>query len=64
LDLWLQGKTYEIVSTTYSEEPVNAWYDDATKTIYYYSIADEIDMNVNASAMFYYLTKLEEVELE
>jgi hypothetical protein len=64
LDLWLQGKTYEIVSTTYSEEPVNAWYDDAAKTIYYYSIADEIDMNANAIFMFSNLTKLEEVELE
>jgi hypothetical protein len=43
---------------------VNAWFDDATKTIYYYTIADEIDMNTNASNMFSNLTKLEEVELE
>jgi hypothetical protein len=62
-DLWIKGKTYEVISTVDSEEPVNAWYDETKKTIYYYSLADEIDMDVDSSYMFSNLTKLEEVEL-
>ena len=64
IDLQSSNGTYEIVSTTYSEKPVYAWYIDSEKTIYYYSTADEIDMNTDASNMFAKLTKLEEVELE
>jgi hypothetical protein len=43
---------------------VNAWYDEISQTIYYYSTANEIDMNPNASYMFYNLSKLEEIEFE
>jgi surface protein len=60
----LGGETLEKVSTTDSDVPVYAWYDDNDQTLYYYSQADVIDMNTSAQYMFYYLTKLEEVDLE
>ena len=30
----------------------NKWYNDNDKTLYYYSEANEIDMNANAMNMF------------
>jgi hypothetical protein len=60
----LAGETLEKVSTTDSEVPVYAWYDDNDQTLYYYSQADVIDMNPTASYMFRYLSNLEEIELE
>jgi hypothetical protein len=43
---------------------VYARYSDNDKTIYYYSEADVIDMNTDATNMFSNLTKLEEFDLE
>ena len=52
-----------IISTTDSQVPVYAWFDESNWTLYYYSTARTIDMNSDSSYMFAFLTKLEEIDL-
>jgi len=42
-----------VVSATGSEKEIIAWWDEDTKTIYYYTDADTIYMNQDSSYMFF-----------
>ena len=41
-----------------SDYEIKAWYDVATKTVYYYSDAEKIILNVDSNAMFHSLVNL------
>ena len=52
------------LSTISSEVPVYWWFDNSSKTLYYYSEADTIDMNPNSSYMFSYLAWLKTIDFD
>ena len=57
------------VSTVNLEDEVNsdyeikAWYDAATKTVYYYTDAEKIILNVDSNAMFHSLVNLTSLDV-
>ena len=53
----------KIVSTTDSEKPIYLWYDNLSKTLFWWSDADTVYANENSSFMMYGLNSLYDVEL-
>ena len=46
-----------------SEAEIKAWYDSATKTVYWYSSAEKIYLNPDCANMFAYFTGMTDVDL-
>lgn len=46
-----------------SEAEIKAWYDSATKTVYWYSSAEKIYLNPDCTNMFAYFTGMTDVDL-
>ena len=55
----------KLISTNYSKYPIYAWYRNEwwTWTIYYYTQAPKIYMNVDSSYMFYYMNELKKLDV-
>ena len=53
----------KIVSTADSEKPIYLWYDNISKTLFWWSDADTVYANENSSFMMYGLNSLHDVEL-
>lgn len=51
-----------IISTDDSDEPIYYWYDSTNQIIYYYSDANVLYLNEDASKMFVHIYKLNEIE--
>ena len=46
-----------------SETEIKAWYDSATKTVYWYSVSEKVYLNPDSSNMFAYFTGMTDVDL-
>ena len=55
--------TISLEDEAISDYEIKAWYDVATKTVYYYADAEKIILNVDSNAMFYNLVNLTSLDV-
>lgn len=55
--------TVSLEDETISDYEIKAWYDVATKTVYYYADAEKIILNVDSNAMFHNLVNLTSLDV-
>ena len=52
------------LSTTTSPYPIIGWFDLDSSTLYYYSEIEKLYLNTNASQMFAYFSKVEDIDIK
>ena len=55
--------TINLEDETISDHEIKAWYDSATKTVYYYTEAEKIFLNDDSNAMFHNLVNLTSLDV-
>ena len=55
--------TVNLEDETISDHEIKAWYDSATKTVYYYTEAEKIFLNDDSNAMFHNLVNLTSLDV-
>ena len=55
--------TVNLEDVVNSDYEIKAWYDTATKTVYYYTDAEKIILNVDSNAMFHSLVNLTSLDV-